>query len=120
MERIVAVVREHLADYPLQLYDIILACVEAQGLASVLDTIGEIHGNAGQRYFRIVHRKRIPYGEYNTIYDAGHPAATNPTASGTAPHLPVRTRRRGARGKPGRNGGSVQPARVRLPAVPRV
>jgi hypothetical protein len=118
MERIVATVREHLADFPLQLYDVMLACVESQGLAAVLEAIGEVYGNAGQRYFRIVRRRRIPYGDRDTGSAIAVPR--NKETDGASPHLSVRTRRRGTRTRKGADPDGLRPARVRLPAVPRV
>lgn len=74
--RIACVVREHLAGYPLELVDVLAACVEAAGLAEVLATVGEITGNGGQRAFRPVHRLRIPYGD--AMPAAGQIAANAP------------------------------------------
>ncbi len=45
-------VRERLADFPLELHDILKACVEAAGLFEVLATLGELFGNSGQRRSR--------------------------------------------------------------------
>ena len=41
-------VREHLADWPLDLTDILRACIASVGLAIVLDTIGELFGDSGR------------------------------------------------------------------------
>ncbi|HEY3411907.1 MAG TPA: hypothetical protein VGM51_02505 [Armatimonadota bacterium] len=120
MERIVAVVREHLADYPLQLYDIMLACIEDQGLAAVLDAIGEVHGNAGQRYFRIVHRKRIPYGRSDSDAEPRPETAKVRKGRGASTDVPVRAHRRTARKRHEKEPVGVHRARVRMPAVPRV
>jgi hypothetical protein len=41
------VVSEVLMDCPLALQDIVRACVAAQGLAAVLEALGELFGDAG-------------------------------------------------------------------------
>lgn len=41
-------VKEHLMDFPLDLTDILRACVSVVGLSDVLSGIGELFGNSGQ------------------------------------------------------------------------
>lgn len=41
-------VKEHLMDFPLDLTDVLRACICVIGLADVLSGIGELFGNSGQ------------------------------------------------------------------------
>lgn len=45
-------VQERLSESPLELTDILRACVEVVGLFEVLTTLGELFGNSGQRRSR--------------------------------------------------------------------
>ena len=46
--RIDTQVREHLADWPLDMTDILRACIASQGLQAVLEGIAELFGASGQ------------------------------------------------------------------------
>lgn len=41
-------VRDRLVDFPLELHDILKACVEAAGLFEVMTALGALFGNSGQ------------------------------------------------------------------------
>lgn len=51
-------VKQLLMDFPLRLTDVLRAAIAAVGLATVLDTIGELFGNAGQEGRRKRRRRR--------------------------------------------------------------
>lgn len=51
-------VKDLLMDFPLRLTDVLRAAISAVGLATVLDTIGELFGNAGQEGRRKGRRRR--------------------------------------------------------------